>query len=61
MTELWTQREAAARLKVSVSWLRASSCPKRLLPGNGKAGKPIVRYDPVEVEEWSLQRRGHAA
>jgi hypothetical protein len=61
MTELWTQKEAAAKLRVSVSWLRASSCPKKLLPGNGKAGKPLVRYDPKEVEQWTLQRREHAA
>ena len=61
MTELWTQKEAAARLKVSVSWLRASSCPKRIIPGNGKAGKPLVRYDPEEVEQWTRQRQEHAA
>lgn len=61
MTELWTQKETAARLRVSVSWLRASSCPKLFLPGNGKTDKPIVRYDPAEVETWSLQRREHAA
>jgi hypothetical protein len=52
MPQLLTQKEAAAWLRVSVSWLRASSCPKRLLPGNGSAGKPVVRYDPRQVEEW---------
>lgn len=53
---LLTQKEAAQMLKVSTSWLRASSCPKRLLPGNGPTGKPLVRYHPQEIEAWSKQR-----
>jgi hypothetical protein len=32
---LWTQRQAAAYLGVSQRYLRDSSCPKLLLPGNG--------------------------
>ena len=39
-----TQKEAANLLRVSVSFLRASGCPKHLLPGNGLRGKPLVRY-----------------
>lgn len=54
---LLTQREAAALLKVSASYLRASSCPKRLLPGNGAAGKPLVRYVRHEVLDWDLCRQ----
>jgi hypothetical protein len=58
---LWTQREAAAYLGVSERYLRASSCPKKLLPGTGKKGKPLVRYDPAEVIAWvqyqSVNRR----
>ena len=39
-----TQREAAKLLQVSVAYLRASACPKYLLPGNGPRRKPLVRY-----------------
>jgi hypothetical protein len=53
MTELlWTQKEAARHLKVSVSYLRASSCPKMLLPSLKPGGRPLVRYSRVEVEKW---------
>jgi hypothetical protein len=44
-----TQRQAARLLSVSVSYLRASSCPKHLLPGNGPCGRPLVRYLRDEV------------
>lgn len=47
-----TQKEAAELLRVSVSFLRASSCPKHLLPGNGLRGKPLVRYVRSEVLAW---------
>jgi hypothetical protein len=50
---LWTQREAAVFLGVTPRYLRDSSCPKVLLPGNGKKGHPILRYDPVEVRAWA--------
>lgn len=64
LPELWTQREAAAALRVSARYLRESSCPRVLLPGNGKKGHPLVRYDPTEVaawaEQWHTQRRLHA-
>ena len=49
---LWTQREAAAYLRVSARYLRASSVPKILLPGNGAKGKAMVRYDPAAVRAW---------
>lgn len=61
---LWTQQEAAEHLRVSARYLRASSCPKVLLPGNGRTKKPLVRYDPAQVRRWwearrvSLQRAG---
>jgi hypothetical protein len=49
----WTQKEAALFLSVSTRYLRDSDCPKLLLPGNGKAGQPIVRYDPADVKAWT--------
>lgn len=52
-THLWTQREAASYLSVTPRYLRESSCPKILLPGNGTKGYPVVRYDPSEVRAWS--------
>jgi hypothetical protein len=48
-----TQKEAAALLKVSVGYLRASDCPKVLLPGNGRSAKPLVRYRRDDVVAWS--------
>ena len=50
---LWTQKEAAAFLSVTTRYLRDSSCPKILLPGNGKKGQPVVRYDPADVRAWA--------
>ena len=52
---LWNQREAAYYLGVSARNLRDSDCPKVLLPGNGKSGQPIVRYDPVDVKAWAAR------
>lgn len=49
---LLRQREAAALLSVSVAWLRASSCPKYLLQGNGPKRKPVVRYRREDVLRW---------
>jgi len=54
---LWTQAEAAAYLHVSRRYLRASACPKILLPGTGTRGKPLIRYDPADVRTWAEQRR----
>lgn len=51
-----TQKEAARLLRVSVSYLRASSCPKHLLPGNGRKGKEMVRYRRDEVLAWGSAR-----
>ncbi len=50
---LWSQKEAAYHLGISVSYLRASVCPKVLLPGNGPKAKPIVRYRARDVEAWA--------
>ena len=52
VARLWTQREAAAFLGVSTRYLRDSSCPKILLPGSGRKGNPLVRYDPADVRTW---------
>jgi hypothetical protein len=49
---LWTQKEAAAHLRVSPRYLRASSVPKILLPGNGATRKPLLRYHPLAVQAW---------
>ncbi len=51
----WNQREAAYYLGVSARYLRESDCPKVLLPGNGKAGQPIVQYDPADVKAWAAR------
>jgi len=49
---LWTQQQAADYLGVSTRYLRASGCPKVLLPGNGPKEQPLVRYRPADVEAW---------
>lgn len=54
---LWTQQDAAAHLRVSVRYLRASTCPKVLLPGNGRSRRQLVRYDPAQVRQWAESRR----
>jgi hypothetical protein len=51
-----TQRQAARLLNVSVSYLRASTCPKLLLPGNGPRGRPLVRYLRDKVLAWGSAR-----
>jgi hypothetical protein len=56
MDRLLRQKEAAVMLGVSVAWLRASSCPKVLLPGNGPKGRDIVRYDPADLRAWAADR-----
>lgn len=57
MRQLLKQKEAALLVGVSVSWLRASSCPKVLIPGNGPKGRPLVRYDPEDLERWKESHR----
>jgi hypothetical protein len=54
---LWTQEETSRFLKVSVRYLRDSGCPTIALPGNGKRGQPVVRYDPQEVVAWARRWR----
>lgn len=49
---LWTQKEAAAEIGVSPSYLRASTCPKTFLPSLKRGGRSMVRYVPEEVEAW---------
>lgn len=53
---LFTQKDAAAYLRVSPAYLRASSCPKILLPGNGKKGRPMVRYRVEDLVAWAERR-----
>jgi hypothetical protein len=54
---LWTQDETSRFLKVSVRYLRDSACPHIALPGNGKRGQPVLRYDPQEVVAWARRWR----
>jgi hypothetical protein len=56
-----TQREAADLLRVSVSYLRASNCPKHLLPGNGPKRRDLVRYRRDELLAWGSARALTAA
>lgn len=51
--ELLYQREAAKLAKVGVSYLRASDCPKVLLPPN-RGKRPLVRYRKFAVLTWAL-------
>src|SRR5262245_43520752 len=51
--EMLTQREAAALLRVSPSYIRNSDCPKILLPGNGRRAKPVVRYRRNDILAWA--------
>jgi len=47
---LWTKRELAAYLGVTVRAVERMPIPRVALPGRGK--KPIVRYDPAQVRAW---------
>jgi hypothetical protein len=58
---LLTQRQAAELLQVSQAYLRASRCPKLLLPGNGPRGKPVLRYSKGDLLEWTRVRRAPAS
>jgi hypothetical protein len=54
MTEVLLSQKAAARLLgVSTSFLRQSSCPRVLVPGNGPVGKPLLRYSQTALLEWA--------
>jgi hypothetical protein len=48
-----TQKAAARLLGVSTSFLRESSCPRLLVPGNGRAGKPLLRHSRIAVLTWA--------
>lgn len=51
--ELLKQPEAKKLLKVSAAYLRASDCPKVLLPSlRGK--RPLVRYRRSALFQWAL-------
>lgn len=50
--ELLTQQEAALLLKVSPRYLRASDCPKVLLPP-ARGRRPLVRYRRADVLAWA--------
>jgi hypothetical protein len=58
--EFLCQQEAAKLLKVCARYLRESSCPKRLLPGNGPQGKHVVRYIRSEVLRWAGNSHGRS-
>ena len=53
---LWTQRQAAAYLGVSCRYLRGTGCPRLELPGNGRKGRPLVRYKASAVMAWAQSR-----
>lgn len=53
-----TQKQAARLLGVSVSFLRASSCPVLRLPGNGPRGRLTLRYLPGDLREWARGNLG---
>lgn len=50
---LLTQTQAAAALNVSTRYLRNSDCPKLFLPGNGRTGQPVLRYDLEQCVAWA--------
>jgi hypothetical protein len=52
-TEYLTQKAAAHLLGVSTSWLRSSTAPRVLLPGNGPAGRPLLRYSRTALLAWA--------
>lgn len=54
---LLTQQQAAALLNVGASYLRASSCPKVLLPSGGGDRKPLLRYRRADLTAWALAWR----
>jgi hypothetical protein len=52
---LWTKRQLADYLGVTVRAAQRMPIPRVTLPGRGK--KPIVRYDPEQVRAWLDARR----
>lgn len=56
--ELWTVEEAARALKVGVTYLLASDCPRIRLPSNSpNAKKQAVRFDPILTMQWTRKGR----
>jgi hypothetical protein len=56
--ELWTIEEAARALRVGVTYLRQSDCPRIHLPSNERhAKRPPVRFDPILTIRWAQQGR----
>ena len=60
MSDFLTQREVANLLRVSVSYIRASSCPKVFLPSLKPGGRALVRYERLAVEQWIQERQTRA-
>jgi hypothetical protein len=58
--KLLNQRAAARLLGVSTSWLRSSSAPRLLLPGNGRSGQPLLRYSRIALLEWASAGPGES-
>ena len=56
---LLTQREAAAWLRVGTWYLRASDCPKILLPP-ARGRRPRVRYRRADLLAWAEQLTARA-
>lgn len=52
----WQQKHAAAVTGYSVSFIRASDCPKLYEIGEGPKGRGRPVYIPAEVRAWKLQR-----
>jgi hypothetical protein len=49
---LWTQKEAAEAMSLSLRYLRDSDCPKVFLPSTRPGGRPLLRYDPDDCRTW---------
>lgn len=47
---LWTKRELAEYLGITVRSVERMAVPRITLPGTGR--KPIVRFDPAQVRAW---------
>lgn len=60
MDALLTQDEAAALLHVSARYLRASDCPKVLLPP-ARGRRPLVRYDRAALLAWARSWEARAS
>ena len=52
---LWTPRQAAEYLGVTVRYLRDSTCPCVRLQGTGGRHRRLVRYFPNAVRAWAAK------